>query len=56
LEDEEGLVNLVVRPKVYERHRAVLRNNPLLLIEGQLQREGGTMNVQVYQAVPLLRR
>jgi error-prone DNA polymerase len=53
LEDEEGLVNLVVRPKVYERYRDVLRNNPLLLIEGQLQREGGALNVQVRQAVPL---
>jgi error-prone DNA polymerase len=53
LEDEEGLVNLVVRPKVYERYRDVLRNNPLLLVEGQLQREGGAVNVQVRQAVPL---
>jgi error-prone DNA polymerase len=56
LEDEEGLINLVVRPKVYERHRGALRNHPLLLVEGQLQREGGAMNVQVYQAVPLFRQ
>jgi error-prone DNA polymerase len=53
LEDEEGLVNLVVRPHTYERCRDVLRNNPLLLVEGQLQREGGAVNVQVCQAVPL---
>jgi len=34
LEDEEGLVNLIVRPDVYERYRDVLRNAPLLWIEG----------------------
>ena len=56
LEDEEGLVNLVVRPKVYERHRGVLRNNPLLLVEGQLQCGGEAVNVQVRQAAPLFRR
>jgi error-prone DNA polymerase len=56
LEDEEGLVNLVVRPAIYERHREVLRGNPLLLVQGQVQREGNAINVQVYQAVPLFRR
>jgi len=56
LEDEEGLINLVVRPAVYERCRDVLRDNPLLLVEGQLSREGGAMNVLVYQAVPLFRQ
>jgi error-prone DNA polymerase len=53
LEDEEGLVNLVVQPKVYERYRDVLRNSPLLLVEGQLQRERGAVNIQVRQAAPL---
>jgi error-prone DNA polymerase len=35
-EDEEGLVNLIVRPDVYERYRDPLRNTPLLWIEGRL--------------------
>jgi len=56
LEDEDGLVNLVVRPKVYERDRDVLCNSPVLLVEGQLQREGGAINVQVRRAVPLFKR
>jgi error-prone DNA polymerase len=56
LEDEEGLINLVVRPAVYEPCRDVLRDHPLLLVEGQLSREGGAMNVLVYQAVPLFKQ
>jgi error-prone DNA polymerase len=53
LEDEEGLVNLIVRPGVYERYRDVLRNTPLLWIEGRLQREGHALSVLVYRAAAL---
>ena len=53
LEDEEGLVNLIVRPDVYERYRDVLRNRPLLWIEGRLQREGHALSVLVYRAAAL---
>jgi error-prone DNA polymerase len=52
LEDEEGLVNLIVRPDVYERYRDALRNTPLLWVEGRLQREGHTISVLVYRAGP----
>ena len=51
LEDEEGLINLIVRPKVYDRYRDVLRGSPLLLVEGAVLAEGGVASVQVYQAV-----
>jgi len=50
LEDEEGLVNLIVRPQVYERYRDVLRNEPLLWAEGRLQREGHAISVLVQKA------
>jgi len=53
LEDEGGLINLIVRPGVYERYRSVLRNAPLLIASGRLQREGLVSSVLVYQAVPL---
>jgi error-prone DNA polymerase len=53
LEDEEGLVNLIVRPGVYEPYRDVLRNTPLLWIEGRLQREGHALSVLVYRAAAL---
>ncbi|MEJ2211662.1 MAG: error-prone DNA polymerase, partial [Anaerolineae bacterium] len=56
LEDEEGLVNLVVRPDVYERYREALRSAPLLWVEGQVQREGGAISVLVYRAASLVPR
>jgi error-prone DNA polymerase len=54
LEDEEGLVNLIVRPGTYEQYRDVLRNAPLLLVEGVLQQEEQG-SVLVYQAAALFR-
>ncbi len=50
LEDEHGTINLIVPPPVYERHRLIVRTEPLMLIEGKLERfaaAGGTMNVLV---------
>ncbi|HLI58401.1 MAG TPA: DNA polymerase III subunit alpha [Solirubrobacteraceae bacterium] len=50
LEDEFGTVNLVIPPAVYERHRLVVRTEPLMLVEGTLERlaaAGGAINVLV---------
>lgn len=41
LEDEAGLVNVVVSPALYARQRAVLRGEPFLVVEGVVQRRGG---------------
>ncbi|MFZ5915478.1 MAG: hypothetical protein ACOYZ7_00915 [Chloroflexota bacterium] len=53
LDLEDGLVNLIVRPDVYERYREALRTAPLLLVEGRLLREGQTVSVLVHNAVAL---
>ena len=48
LEDEGGTINLVVPPAVYERDRAVVRSEPLVVAEGRLERHpmgGGQINV-----------
>ena len=48
LEDEHGTVNVVVSPQLYERHRLELRTEPLLLVEGRLERHasaGGAINI-----------
>lgn len=48
LEDEHGTVNIVVPPQVYERHRLTVRSEPLMLVEGRLERHasaGGAINV-----------
>jgi error-prone DNA polymerase len=50
LEDEYGTINLVVPGAVYERHRLTVRTEPLLLVEGRLERHaaaGGVINVLV---------
>jgi len=56
LENETGLVNLIIRPDLYERERDTLHNATLLLAEGrlQLQREGVAVSVLV-QRVKVLR-
>lgn len=53
LEDEAGLMNLIVRPRIYERYRDALRNAALLWVEGQLQREGRALSVLVHSAAAL---
>jgi error-prone DNA polymerase len=45
LEDETGLVNVIVRPDVYEKYRRTIRQSDTLIIEGQLQKEGGCIDV-----------
>ena len=47
LEDEAGQVNLIVSPEVYERHRATVRGEPLLLVRGRFERLGENRNIVV---------
>jgi error-prone DNA polymerase len=52
LEDEFGTINLVVPPQIYERHRLTVRTEPLMLVEGKLERlaaAGGAINVLVHR-------
>ena len=56
IEDETGTVNLIVPPRVYERDRLTVRTEPLVLVEGTLERHaaaGGAINVLVRSIVPL---
>ena len=56
LEDEHGTINLIVPPKVYERHRLLVRTEPLMLISGKLERfaaAGGAINVLVDRIGPI---
>ena len=59
LEDEDGQFNLVVPPPVYDRHRALVRGEPLLVAHGRLERVGRNQNVVVSRLetlAPLARR
>ena len=45
IEDETGPVNVIVRPDLYEAHRALVRADPLLVITGRLERRERVVNV-----------
>jgi error-prone DNA polymerase len=47
LEDEHGQVNLIVPPDVYDRHRATVRAEPLVLARGRYERIKENRNVLV---------
>jgi error-prone DNA polymerase len=59
IEDEHGQVNLIVPPPVYERYRALVRGEPLLLARGRYERVDRNRNVLVSELAslaPLSRR
>ena len=41
LEDEIGVVNVILPPRIYEKHRVTVRSEPLLTIDGKLERKTG---------------
>jgi error-prone DNA polymerase len=53
LEDEHAQVNLIVPPQVYERYRAVVRGEPLLLARGRFEHSDRNRNVLVRELVSL---
>jgi error-prone DNA polymerase len=59
IEDEHGQVNLIVPPPVYDRYRALVRGEPLLLARGRYERVDRNRNVLVSELAslaPLARR
>ncbi len=53
LEDETGLINVIVNPAVYEKNRRVVRASPALIVEGTLQREQGCIDILAKRFWPL---
>ena len=53
VEDETGMVNIVVPAKVYERDRIVVRSEPLVQVWGRLERRNDTLNVIADRIAPL---
>jgi error-prone DNA polymerase len=45
MEDETGLVNVIIRPDIYQQYRPIARDEPAVIVEGVLQRQEGTLNV-----------
>jgi len=53
MEDETGMVNVTLWPDTWARLRSIVRRHALLLIDGELQREGNVVNVVATDAQPL---
>ena len=49
LEDETGIVNLIVRPNIYEKYRLAARHAALLHAEGYIERQGEVVHVMVWR-------
>ena len=47
LEDETGVTNLIVRPRVYERCRRAARGAVALIADGRVERQGEVIHVQL---------
>jgi len=45
LEDEEGVVNVIVPPPVYEAHRLEVRTAAFLIVSGRVERREGVQNL-----------
>jgi error-prone DNA polymerase len=45
LEDETGIVNAVVWPKLFERQRRLVLSSSMLTINGRIQREGDVVHL-----------
>jgi error-prone DNA polymerase len=46
LEDETGVANIIVEPKMFDRYKEALVRNPFLLIHGTLQNQQGSLSVK----------
>ena len=57
LEDEFGMLNIIVPPWLHERQRAMVRGEAFVIVEGELQRKENTTNVlaQRFETLPIPR-
>jgi len=53
LEDETGLLNIIVLPDVWARHRHIVRKSPALVIHGRLEHHDGVTNVVARDFEPI---
>ncbi|HUG40512.1 MAG TPA: hypothetical protein VMM12_08510, partial [Longimicrobiales bacterium] len=56
MEDEDGFINVIVPPPVYDAFREVIHHSPFLLIQGRFERENRVLNVVADRFRELRRR
>jgi error-prone DNA polymerase len=45
MEDETGLINVIIRPDIYQRYRPIARDEATVIVEGVLQKQDGHINL-----------
>jgi error-prone DNA polymerase len=53
MEDETGMINVIVRPDIYDRDRLAIRGEPFLWVFGKLAKDDGAVNVIAEEVRPL---
>jgi len=53
LEDETGLVNVIVRPDVFTRYQRAVLDSPVMMVGGELQDEHGSVQVMAETCRPV---
>jgi error-prone DNA polymerase len=53
MEDETGIMNVIVTPDLYEEHRFAVIGEPFLIVEGTLQNIDGVVSVKAARIAPL---
>jgi uncharacterized protein YdeI (BOF family) len=48
-EDEDGPINVIVKPDIYQRDRTTIRTEPFVAVRGRLQKDGETINVIAFE-------
>jgi error-prone DNA polymerase len=46
MEDETGMMQTIIRPDLFQKHRAFIVSTPVLMVEGTLQKQDGTISVR----------
>ena len=53
IEDETGIANLVIWPKLYERQRPVILSAKMMAVHGRIQREGEVVHLVAHRVTDL---
>jgi len=53
MEDETGLINVIVNPTLFAREWLTIIEQPFLLVEGVLQNVDGVINIRAERTLPL---
>ncbi len=48
LEDETGLVNVIINPRTFTRHKRLILDEPVLTVAGELEDEDGAIHVMAH--------